>query len=122
MESDPTLNKQETLKACMHEIFQIVLHFDELKDYLLGDKFEIYNDTPQIIQNFVLLLSCYTIVCKENNNNTDKIQSINNQSFIDDLSKTKYLQIINNPIDILDIIFKLIHSYIASKFSKLNLF
>ena len=118
MASDPTLNKQETLKACMHEIFQIVLHFDELKDYLLSEKIEIYFDTPQIIQNFISLLSCYKRVYEENNNNEDKIQSINNQSFIDDLSKTKYLQIINNPIDILDIIFKLIHSYIASKFSK----
>ena len=118
MASDPTLNKQETLKACMHEIFQIVLHFDELKDYLLSEKIEIYFDTPQIIQNFISLLSCYKRVYEENNNNKDKIQSINNQSFIEDLSKTKYLQIINNPIDILDIIFKLIHSYIASKFSK----
>ena len=105
----PTSNINENnIKAC-HEIFQILLHFDELRDYLLNGKLPIYEDVP-IIQKLVLLLSCY------DNKNRDKNCKIKNEDFLNYISKN--FQNINNPIDILNIIFKLIHLYIVRSFSK----
>ena len=99
---------ENNIKAC-HEIFQILLHFDELREYLLNGKLPIYEDVP-IIQKLVLLLSCY------NNKNREKNCKIKNEDFLNYISKN--FQNINNPIDILNIIFKLIHLYIVKSFSK----
>ena len=108
MEVSTSNINENNIKAC-HEIFQILLHFDELRDYLLNGKLPIYEDVP-IIQKLVLLLSCY------DNKNRDKNCKIKNEDFLNYISKN--FQNINNPIDILNIIFKLIHLYIVKSFSK----
>ena len=108
--------KQQILKSSLSEIFQILLHFDELIEYLLSDNFQLYEDTQDIFKNFILLLSCYKQIEKEIKNNKDKKSKINNNNFIDEVSK--YIQNINNPIEILNKLFNLIHCYIISDFSK----
>jgi hypothetical protein len=108
--------KQQILKSSLSEIFQILLHFDELIEYLLSDNFQLYEDTQDIFKNFILLLSCYKQIDKEIKNNKDKKSKINNNNFIDEVSK--YIQNINNPIEILNKLFNLIHCYIISDFSK----
>ena len=64
---------------------QTILHFKDLRYILLDDeKFKIFNNSPNIMKQFILILSSYNVISENTPNNNDtplvyicKVLSIN---------------------------------------------
>ena len=106
---------------------QTILHFKDLRYILLDDeKFKIFNNSPNIMKQFILILSSYNVISENTPNNNKKI--IDPQNFrmaVAEYFKKKgeyQLYSKGDPIELLDNLLKFIHSYMLTGFNKIEYF
>ena len=99
-------------------VTQIIYHLEDLKNQLLD--IDIYLDSPEIIKQLILLLSSYSIA------KTKKNCILQNKNFRNALStyfkaqKEFQLNQEGDPVELIQIIFNFIHTYIITKYLKIG--
>ena len=103
------------INVCIQSIY----HFRLLKDNLLStNKFSLFHNTPNLITQLVVLISSYNTSLKNDIIDPAQFSDALDEYFKDKKEFQKNQQ--NDPIELLNILFTFIHTYIVSNFNKIG--